>query len=123
MSQLDYWFCPTCYAARGSRSSALKYEGEIGICTGCGTNAVRHKCAHASSTAQPAWLPILEAAVGAVCPECGAIIRVSQRVKALPNAPDNLKSAADIAIGAALAVGVGMLIGAVLDAIRRAGKR
>jgi hypothetical protein len=118
MSEIRYWFCPACSNAFGHQLSALKNNGTIGVCAGCGISAVCHKCSHASHVAPPVWIPILDTAIGAVCKECGVIIRVGRQVKALPGTPPIIKSVADIAIMAAWTVGIGALIKVILQVLR-----
>jgi hypothetical protein len=70
----------------------------------------------------PEWLPVLELAVGAVCRECGTVIRFGRQVQASPEAPEWLKSLAGVAVAAAFVVGTGALVASVLDTLQRGGR-
>jgi hypothetical protein len=122
MNQTSYWPCPRCRVTTPFGISLLRHDGSVGVCAGCGTYAVKHRCCYSHPTSPPAWLPILEMAVGAVCKECGTVIRIGRQVQASPEAPAWLKELAGAAVAAAFAVGTGALIAAAVDALRGADR-
>jgi hypothetical protein len=116
MEYQNYFYCPCCCA-----QSVIERNNTQGICLGCDTRYIHHKCRGngLAGIPQDLWLQAATAVSSHACPFCGQVARVAQAVSKLPGLSEEAKSFfGTIAVGA-LVVGLLVFLDGVFSPARR----
>lgn len=77
------------------------------LCSCCGKDGgVLHQCSHASSFAQPSWLPLLVAGIGIACPQCKQAYDLGVKIAPVNPEAGGALQAAGVIVGTVILVGI-----------------
>jgi hypothetical protein len=107
MQNLERWNCPTCMQHNPFSQPIISFNGNLGKCNGCGTEAIRHDCCGNSIFNQnEKWLPLLMTGISLACPSCKTAYQIAEKVHNSSDTPEWLKGLASIVGVVAVVVGV-----------------